>query len=314
MKVSVVIPNYNGADLIVKNLQSLIDSLAPYKDAEIQIVDDGSENSDFLKTRDFVEDIKKSTKNKITLIRRDKNKGFSTAVNTAALKSESDIIVLLNSDVTPDGNFLMPILQDFKKNKNLFGVGCLERSEEKGGIVLRGRGEASWKRGFLIHRRGNVDKSDTFWVSGGSCALRTDLFKRLGGMDEIYNPFYWEDIDLSYRSRKLGYDLVFEKDSQVIHRHFEGTIKEHYSRYEINKIAYRNEIIFVWKNISSSSLLLSHVVFLPYHMFKSILRGDSAFLMGFFLALLKLPDIIKKRNDQKKYYKKSDKELIFHSP
>lgn len=310
MKINVVIPNYNGSDLISKNLPSVLDSLKSYSDSIITIVDDGSEEKDYQKLKDFISSLNNTIK--IDLIRHEKNKGFSSAVNKGALALDAELLVILNSDVSPEEGFLAPVIKDFENNNKLFGVGCLDKSEEeKGKIVLRGRGIGFWKRGFVVHKKGETDKSNTFWVSGGSSIIRAKLFKYFGGYDEIYNPFYWEDIDLSYRAKKAGYELMFENKSVVTHRHSEGSIRKHYSKSSITKIAYRNQFIFVWKNITDTSLILSHFVFLPYHLFWAILRLDPAFFEGFFLALMRLPDIIKRRNKQKREYSKKDFELLF---
>lgn len=307
MKINVVIPNYNGADLIEKNLQSVLNSLKNYSDSFITIVDDGSEEKDYQKLKDY---ISKLNNPKIILIRKEKNSGFSGAVNKGGLLSDADILVILNTDVSPEENFLAPVIKDFEENENLFGVGCLDKSEEEEGIVLRGRGVGFWKRGFVVHKKGDTDQADTFWISGGSSVISAKLFKSFGGFDEIYNPFYWEDIDLSYRARKAGYDIKFENKSVVIHRHFEGAIKKHYSKSSITKIAYRNQFIFVWKNITETSMIASHLVWLPYHMLKAVLRADFAFFEGLSLALMKLPDIINRRSKQKSENLKKDPELF----
>ncbi|KKQ34134.1 MAG: Glycosyl transferase, family 2 [Microgenomates group bacterium GW2011_GWA2_37_6] len=308
MKINVIIPNYNGADLISKNLPSVLDSLKDYSDSIITIVDDGSEEKDYQKLKDFVSGL--NNKIKIDLVRYEKNKGFSSAVNKGALASDAELLVILNSDVSPEEGFLAPVIKDFEENDNLFGVGCLDKSEEEEGIVLRGRGVGFWKRGFVVHKKGEADKSDTFWLSGGSSIIRAKLFKSFGGYDEIYNPFYWEDIDLSYRARKAGYDIKFENKSVVTHRHSEGSIRKHYSKSSITKISYRNQFIFVWKNITDTVLIFSHFVFLPYHMLKAVLRFDLAFFEGLSLAVMRLPDIIKRRNKQKDENLKKDFELF----
>src|SRR3989344_831197 len=307
MRINIIIPNYNGADLISKNLLKVVESLEDYPDSKIIIVDDGSDLPDYEKLREFINSLKNK---KIELIRKEKNSGFSSTVNKGTFSQDSDFLVFLNSDVVPEKDFLSRVVLDFEINKNLFGIGFLDKSKEGEKIVFRGRGEAFWKRGFLVHKKGDIDRPDTFWISGGSSIVRSGIFKELGGFDEIYDPFYWEDIDVSYRARKLGYEIMFEKESIVIHRHSEGAIRSYYSNQEIRKISYRNQFIFIWKNIADPKLLINHILWLPYHMFRNLLNPDLAFFQGFLLALLKLPVIISKRNKQKKLYKSTDLELI----
>ena len=57
-------------------------------------------------------------------------------------------------------------------------------------------------------------------------------------------------------------------------------------------------------------MIISHLVWLPYHILKAVLRLDFAFFEGLFLALMKLPDIIKRRNKQKSENLKKDSELF----
>mgnify|MGYP001581595392 CR=1 FL=1 len=139
-----------------------------------------------------------------------------------------------------------------------------------------------------MHRRGEIDKTDTDWGSCGSGAFRKSLWNELNGLDEIYNPFYWEDIDLSYRAKKRGYKIFFEPKSVVIHKHEEGAIKQKYSAEQIETISYRNQFLFAWKNMNSWRLWISHLLWLPYHFAKALVRGDFAFYLGFFYAFVKI--------------------------
>lgn len=304
MKIDFIIPNYNGEALLEKNLPNIVHEAEEYN-ANIVIVDDGSTDSSL----DIIRKYQKRSK-RLYVVTHSVNQGFSSAVNSGVQKSQADIVVLLNSDVVPNSGFLIPVIEDFKKNGTLFGVGCLDKSIEQGKTVLRGRGIAYWQRGLLVHKKGEANRRDTFWVSGGSSAIRRIFFNQLGGFDTIYDPFYWEDIDLSFRARKAGFQLLFEAKSIVIHRHEEGAIKVNYSTDKITSVAYRNQFIFIWKNITDIQLLVSHLIWLPYHIFLALLRIDVPFFIGLFLALSRLPVIVQKRQSQKKYYVIRDKQIL----
>ncbi len=284
MKIEVIIPNYNGYDLISKNLPYVLNVISKYKNIALTFVDDGSDKEDYSRTLDYIENTRKKYDLEIKLIRLDKNRGFSYAVNKGVFASNADLVVLLNTDVKPENKFLDFVLKDFLLNKDLFGVGCLDKSEEGKEIVLKGRGVGVWNKGFMQHSKGEVNKNNTFWVSGGSSILKRDIFEKLGGFDELYNPFYWEDIDLSFRAQKTGYRVIFEKESAVIHEHSKGSIIKHYNTFQIKSIAYKNQFIFVWKNITDLNLIISHLMWLPYHFATAVLRKDTAFFNGFFLA------------------------------
>jgi GT2 family glycosyltransferase len=303
MKISVIIPNYNGENLLRKNLPKVIQALEKYDDEkEIIITDDNSVDD----SEKVVSEIKKEIKTKITYLKSSTNTGFAGNVNRGVAKSTGEVLILLNTDVSPKEDFLKPLLKHFR-NKKTFAVGCLERSiESDGNIVLRGRGVGSWKRGFLIHKKGEVNKENTLWVSGGSGAFNKETWERLGGLNELYNPFYWEDIDISYRALKSGFNVIFEPESLVVHEHEQGAIKSKYSASEVKKIAYRNQFIFTWLNLTDSSLLIKHLLFIPYHFIKTIFKLDFLFLSGFFRSFILLPKILKCRSQNKSLFVKSD--------
>lgn len=301
MNLSIVIPNYNGKELLSKNLPEILEEINNYKNGrtEVIIVDDASKD-------DSVNFIKKFSQ--IKLLVNPKNLGFSKSVNKGVSVAKGEIIILLNTDVKPDKNFLVSLLVHFK-DENVFAVGCMDKSTEGEKIVLRGRGIGTWKRGFLIHERGDANMSNTLWVSAGSGAFRKTIWDKLGGLNELYSPFYWEDIDLSYRAQKLGYSLVFESKSTVLHEHDKGVIKKEFSPFDIKVIVYRNQFIFVWTNLTDFNLIIKHLVWFPYHIVKAVLNRDAAFILGLFKALFLCPQIIKSRNRNKKLFVKTDHEI-----
>lgn len=220
-----------------------------------------------------------------------------------------EILILLNSDVVPYKDFLAPLVAYFNDSQ-VFAIGCMDESIENDKKVLRGRGVGRWNKGFFIHSEGKLNKNDSLWVSGGSGAFRMSIWNKLKGLDVLYNPFYWEDIDLSYRGLKAGYKISFASDSRVIHEHEKGAIKSKYRPASIQKIAYRNQFIFIWKNITDVNLIFSHIIWLPYHFLSAFKRKDWEFFVGFFRAFLLFPRIMQSRERAKKLFTISDKTII----
>lgn len=299
MKISVIIPNYNGELLLKKNLPKVFQGISSYKDSEVIVVDDGSKDGSikFLKTQ------------KVKILKNLKNVGFSSTVNKGVNAAKGEILILLNTDVYPEKNFLDSLLLCFK-DPQVFAVGCLDKSHENGKIVLRGRGLGKWSRGFLVHSKGEIEAENTLWVSAGSGAFRKKIWDSLGGLNELYNPFYWEDIDLSYRALKSGYKVLFDRKSVVNHEHDKGAIKTTYSQFKIKTVAYKNQFIFVWENATDLSLQFSHIIFLPYHFVRAFLNFDLAFFYGFIKAFVLLPKIIQSSLRFQKLFTKSDKGVI----
>ncbi len=306
MNISVIIPNYNGEALLKKNLPKVFEEIKKYKQGkfEIIVVDDKSTDNSL----EVLNQLQKGISN-LKIINNEKNLGFSKTVNKGVKGSSGDIVILLNTDVYPEENFLEPLLRHFL-NKNVFAVGCLDKSIEKDKVVERGRGLGRWDKGFLIHKRGEVGSTDTLWVSCGSGAFDKVIWYKLGGLNELYSPFYWEDIDISYRALKSGYALIFEPKSMVNHEHEKGAIKSKYSDFDIKTISYRNQFIFSWENATDYAIQFDIFFWLPYHFLKALLRKDLAFLKGFFWALILLPKVIKSSLNYQKSFTKKDSEVI----
>lgn len=297
MRVSIVIPNWNGIDLLKKHLGKVI---AVSSGAEIIVADDNSSDGS-------VEYVKKHFPQVIVVARKTRN-GFASNVNDGVARASGDIVVLINTDVEPEKGFLAPLLAPFEDPK-VFAVGCLEKSPEKDGVVLRGRGLARWEKGYYVHTRGEINNTSTAWVSGGSGAFRKSMWDTLGGMDAIFNPFYWEDIDLCYRARKADWKTLFEPKSGVWHFHEEGKIKREFTPTHVKRISYRNQFLFIWKNATDVSILLAHAVWTPVRLVQALIRGDILMIQGYVLALCRFPMVIVKRLKQAKLNKLTDTAL-----
>ena len=228
------------------------------------------------------------------------NLGFAGNVNQSILRSTRDYIFLINSDVVLTDDSFIDDLKYFENDDNLFAVG-FSQTERDGKIV--GANRAYFKNGLLNHTSQSTTNKKTpmvnFWAEGGSSIFKKKIFIDLGFFDELYNPFYWEDIDLSYRAWKAGYKILYDPNIKVEHHH-ESTIGKYFNRYKILRTAFRNQLIFHWKNLTDKDLILEHLFNIPRYIF----------LPGFFDALIKLPEILKSRKKTIKLFVKSDKEIL----
>lgn len=290
-KLSIVIPSFNGEKLLLKNLPKV---LKVFPDSEIIVVDDGS-------TNESINVIKKKFPH-IEILRNEKNLGFASSANKGIKKAKSSIVFLLNNDCYPKKDFLNIILPYFK-DKDTLAVSCLEELN-KG---KRGRGVGSFKKGLFVHQPGSLNKSNTLWVFGASTFYKKEIFKKLRGFDEEFNPFFWEDFDLSYRALKSGYKIYFEKKAIVDHQH-SSTINQYYSKNQIEKISFRNQLLTTWKNITDRDLILKHLLFMPYHLIFTTLKTRGIFFQSYFLALKKLFKVFKKRKLNQFIY--TDKQIL----
>ncbi|MFC1627022.1 glycosyltransferase family 2 protein [Patescibacteria group bacterium] len=277
--VSIVIPNYKKQPLI-KHLPDVLKAAQQVK-AEVIVVDDCSPD-------DVVSYVKKHFP-QVKVIKNKTNLRFAANCNVGFKAAKGDIVVLINNDVAPKSNFLKPLIKHFTDDQ-VFAVGCLEIQTANNKKSISGKNKCQFKRGFLIHSAAKItDKTKSTpncWASGGSAAFDRKKYLDLGGMDVLYKPAYWEDIDLSYLARKKhGYKILFEPRSQVFHNH-ETTNVSVFGKKKMGTMALRNQILFVWKNIRGLKLL-QHFLWLPYHLVFTTIRTQGVFLIAFFQALIK---------------------------
>lgn len=229
-----------------------------------------------------------------------KNLGFARNVNRGVLKATRNYVLLMNSDVILRDNSFLNALDYFKKYRKLFAVGFAQ-IEKDGKIV--GANRAYFKDGLINHSHQLISNHQqlvsNFWAEGGSSIFRKKLFVNLGLFDDLYNPFYWEDIDISYRAWKSGYKILYDPDIKVEHHH-ESTIGKYFDKSRILKIAFRNQLIFHWKNLTDQDLIYKHLLNIPRFIF----------LPGFFDAFIRLPKILISRKKTVKLFKKTDKEIL----
>lgn len=294
MKYSLVIPNYNGSKLLENNLPKVIKTA---KNSEIIVVDDAStDNSIEIVEEKFPQ---------VKLVKHKENLRFARACNSGVTAARGEIIVLLNTDLYPEENFLERLGPHFKDEK-VFAVGCLEIVDSQ----KRGKSTGKFNKGLLVHSQAsNMKPGPTLWAFGGSAAFRKDMWIKLGGMDPLYHPAYWEDIDLSYRAWKRGWKVLFEPSSRVHHQP-ESTNLSVFGEDRIKRIASKNQILFVWKNVQDQDLVLEHFIWLPLRLIYALAKSDGAFLKGTLQAFTQLPQALKKRKTEKKERKLKDRQVL----
>jgi len=247
MDVSVVVTCWNGRKLLEKNLPKVLEAFKNPKNhiSEVIVVDDYS-------TDNSVEFLKNNYP-QIKLIRQEKNYGYSVTCNTGVEKAKSGLVVILNLDVVPAINFLENVLPHFKDEK-VFAVSFNEGKFGPGKLV--------WKSGFLEIEGNDKIPHKTYstdWPNGGSSIFRKAYWEKLGGMDLLFLPFYFEDIDLGIRARKAGYKCLWEPKAKVEHEH-EATINsDSFKQKYIDSIKERNHLLLTWKNIDNPLRFFSHL-------------------------------------------------------
>lgn len=304
-RVSIVIPTFNGKKLLEKYLPSVLDASRHYslEKTELIIVDDASTDG----TIDYL----KSIFPFIKVIEHKVNKGFSVSVNHGIFFAQNRIVVLLNNDVQISEDSLGFLLQHFEDG-DVFAVRPGLKANPQDGIndLKNPRIGGRFRFGFFDVPKEAKEKTDlAFFAGGGAMAFDREKFEQLGGFDEMFSPFYFEDVDLSYRAWKRGWKIVYEPRSLLYHQ-IGATISKIYSPFFVNTIAERNRYFLVWKNITDWKLLLQHFIFIPARLVVSLLKVKITFLIGFLCALKYLREVIKKRKLEKQFVKISDREIF----
>ena len=300
--MTIVIPNWNGRELLEQNLPAVQAAARAYPGvAGITVVDDGSTDG----SADMVD----ARMPGVTAIRRQQNGGFAAACRTGIEAAETECVVLLNSDVEPRPDFLQPLLAHFE-DPNVFAVSCLGLLED-GTTPGEGAKEPVFARGLLRLRNSFPEgPGPTFFAVGGHCALSRSRFLELGGFDDLFRPFYWEDVDLCYRAWKRGWKTIFEPHSRVIHRHRAGAIAQSFRRRTVTRANRRNRLLFLWKNIGPEMLARKHIPVLALRTLLGFAWFDFSFYPPLFMALSRLPSALRGRAAARQAAKLGDREIF----
>ena len=266
---SVVIPNWNGKDLLAKYLPSVVEALAGNPANEIVVVDNGSSDG----SADFV----RVNFPQVKLVALPVNLGFGGGSNEGFRAASNDIVVLLNSDMRVDAGFLAPLLDGFA-DAQVFAVSCQiffsdpNKLREETGLT-----QGWWQDGSLRVRH-RIDSAidglyPCFYGGGGSCAFDRKKFLDLGGFDLLLAPFYLEDTDLGYLAWKRGWKVLYQPASMVYHEH-RGTIGKRFREEQIQTVLKKNFVLFCWKNIHEWPRLSAHFFFAWAGSVLSVIFGE----------------------------------------
>lgn len=304
--ISIIIPNWNGKPLLERNLPFLLDALSSYqRAAEVIVVDNGSIDGSAEFLASFYPNVK--------VLSLSKNVGFAAACNKGVKKSKKELVYLLNNDIIVSKNFLEPILTHFECD-DVFAVSSAGYPPGTNISLISSAPtvQVNFKYGiFWYYYKAIINEGrpiPVFFSSGGHSAFDKKKFIALGGFDYLYHPFYWEDADISYRAWKRGWRSFYEPKSAVIHHH-QTTIGANFKKDFIQNIHWRNRFLFTWKNLDDKNLWCRHLFFLPIELALMPLMGRAYFTRGFFMALKKIPAVLKSRKKRKKSAL-SDKEIF----
>ena len=274
---SVVIPNWNGRDLLERFLPSVVEATAGCAENEIIVVDNASTDGSAEMLRQCFPSVR--------VLALDRNLGFGGGSNLGLRSAKNDIEVLLNNDMRVEAGFLAPLLAPFA-DPRVFSVSCQiffsdpRKRREETGLTQIGWQHGRFRVGHRIDDRINTSFPCAY-PGGGSSAFDRHKFLSLGGFNSLLEPFYYEDTDLGYRAWKRGWLLFYEPRSVVFHEH-RGTIGKRFSADYIRGVLKKNEVLVCWTNLHDWAMLGSHLVYCFASSVSALCFGDEPGRYSFF--------------------------------
>jgi len=323
MKVSVIIPNCNGANFLSPCLESL--GMQSEKEFKIIIVDNGSTDSSLQIIEDETKKLvaKGFDEKNIVLIRNQDNLGFCGGVNTGILKVDTEFCILLNNDTVVDKDFVKESVKGIEESKKIFSVSAkMIQMHNKDLIDSAGDGYTILGWGYPIGNDKPVEgynkKREVFSACAGAAIYRTELLKKIGLFDE--NHFaYLEDVDIGYRAKIFGYKNMYNPKATVYHEG-SGFSGSRHNEFKIKNAA-RNNVFLLYKNMPLVQLIVNFgfiltgcIVKYVFFLLKSK-RFAKAYWSGVKEGINKCKNCKKVQYDNKnlKNYLKIEKELVIYT-
>jgi GT2 family glycosyltransferase len=306
--ITLIITNWNGSALLRECLPTIrkaveFDARHSY---EVLVIDDCSADDSLeVLAREF------------PWVRREKppkNLGFQEANNYAIRLADSPIVVPMNNDIKLHRESLFHLAKHFDPidgpPSSLFAVSGRFYGFDQTTFLYGNRGGFFRKGHFHLYEKPMDDRTtQTLFACGAAFMVYREKYLALGGFDNLYHPLYYEEIDLSYRALKRGWEVRYEPESIAYHK-VQSTITKQEKQRQIGLISARNNYLFVWKNILDKGLTLEFLLFIPLFLLRDLLRFKSRFWVAFSMALRRLPQALEGRRKEKSAARFTDGEIL----
>lgn len=229
MTLSVIILNYNVRYFLEQCLLTVKDAIRDI-DAEIIVVDNASKDESCAMVKERFPDV--------TLVENKENVGFSKANNQAVAIAKGEYVCILNPDTALQEHTFTHVLQFAKSHPNFGAIGIRYIDgtghflpESKRNLptpkvsVYKILGITSKKHDYYANHLKEEDTGTVAVLAGAFMLIKRSRYLELGGFDEDYF-MYGEDIDLSYKLAKAGYDNYYLGDIAMLHYKGESTTKD----------------------------------------------------------------------------------------
>jgi len=291
LKLSVIIVSYNVKHFLEQCLHSVRAAIAGI-DTEILVVDNASVDGSVKMVKEKFPEV--------ICIANDDNPGFAKANNQAIRQSKGEYVLLLNPDTIVETDTFAKIIAFMESHPDAGGLGVKMVDgtgrflpESKRGLPtplvafykIFGLSRLFPKsKTFNKYHLGYLDKDKTHQVeilAGAFMLMRKSVLDKIGLLDEAFF-MYGEDIDLSYRIIKGGYQNYYYPDARIIHYKGESTKK---GSLNYVFVFYNAMIIFAQKHFSAKNAQLFSILINMAIYFRAFLSIISRVLKNTFLPL-----------------------------
>jgi GT2 family glycosyltransferase len=285
--ISIVIPNYNGSQLLKTYLPftfAAADNAGV--DFEVIVVDDAStDDSAVLITANYPQ---------IKLLVNAQNSGFSYTCNQGMAAAQHQLILLLNSDVKLAPDYFEQQFKYFEAD-DTFGVMGRIIDMEGDGIQDAARlpkfNGLKLKTDYFYYTNNDDDRLFTFYLSGANALIDATKLKAIGGFYELFSPFYCEDMELSIRAWKLGWKCYYEHQSVCRHQ-VSATTKGLKKPKWIKSTYYRNRFYMHALHLSGLALLAWYIQITLIDLLPKLVVGQT-WIWDSYIQLFKNGDLVK---------------------
>ena len=306
-RASLIISTWNGRHLLESCLPRAVRAVEQAGgDHEIIVVDDASRD-------DTVEYVRREFL-QVRLLPLPRNLRFAGANNAAARIARGEVLVFLNNDMWVEPDFLPPLLRHFR-DPEVFAVTAqieMPPSRTAAGVVQEtGLVRACFQDGFFVlrhERPASPDAVPVLYAGGGSSAWRRQRFWQLGGFDRLLRPFYFEDLDLSYRAQKAGWRVLFEPSSRVFHQHRQTNRPGNFPPGYVERMFGKNTLLFTWKVLTDPDLIGQHFRALWRRLMRP--RDHPQLAACFLRAARQLPELLAARRRMRPLVTLSDQAAL----
>lgn len=226
--VSIIIPTKNQLGMLQRCVETLLEKTA-YKNYEVLIVDNGSDEADAVAWLDGIESLQSP---QLRVLRYPHPFNYSAINNFAASQARGEYLVLLNNDTAILREDWLDALLNHAQRPELGIVGAKllypNGTIQHAGVILGLRGPA--EHPFIDEKldapgymyRLQVDQDYTA-VTGACLMVRKSLYAEVGGLDEEAFKVSYNDVDLCLKVRSAGYLVVWTPHALVLH---EGSVSQ----------------------------------------------------------------------------------------